>query len=102
MIQSVLTFRQREHPAMGKKQRASTVVEENRIVRTRGICGGDARIAGTRIPVWALESQRRLGISEQELLQDFPRLSHQDLQSAWAWTEAHREEVERAIQDNEE
>ena len=29
---------------------------------TAGVCGGDPRIAGTRIPVWTLEHYRRLGL----------------------------------------
>ena len=34
------------------------------IESTAGVCGGDARIAGTRIPVWTLEHYRRLGLTE--------------------------------------
>ena len=33
------------------------------------VCGGEACIARTRIPVWVLEQARRLGTSEAELLQ---------------------------------
>jgi uncharacterized protein (DUF433 family) len=35
------------------------------IERTPGVCGGDACIAGTRIPVWVLEGFRRLGWTEE-------------------------------------
>ncbi len=38
------------------------------IAKTPGVCGGDACIAGTRIPVWVLVDYRRLGTSDSELL----------------------------------
>ena len=44
------------------------------IESTPDVCGGEPRIAGTRIPVWTLEQGRRLGASEAELLRDYPGL----------------------------
>ncbi len=44
------------------------------IEATPGVCGGDPRIAGTRIPVWTLEQYRRLGLSEAQILGAFPGL----------------------------
>ena len=41
------------------------------IESTPGVCGGDPRIAGTRIPVWTLEHYRRLGLSEARILDAF-------------------------------
>ncbi|NEO64576.1 MAG: DUF433 domain-containing protein, partial [Moorea sp. SIO4G2] len=34
------------------------------IEKTPGVCGGDARIANTRIPVWVLVQARNLGSSQ--------------------------------------
>jgi uncharacterized protein (DUF433 family) len=45
------------------------------IEKTPGVCGGDACISGTRIPVWVLVNARNLGISEAQLLKDYPTLS---------------------------
>ena len=36
------------------------------IESTPEVCGGDPRIAGTRIPVWTLEQYRRLGLTEAQ------------------------------------
>ncbi|MEB3340575.1 DUF433 domain-containing protein [Okeania sp.] len=72
------------------------------IEKTPGVCGGDACIAGTRIPVWVLVNARRLGMSESELLQDYPTLRVTDIANAWVYAEANAEEIERAIQENEE
>ena len=72
------------------------------ITKTPGVCGGDACIEGTRISVWVLEGYRRLGVSESELLYNYPTLSAADLVNAWVYAEAHSEEIETAIRENEE
>jgi uncharacterized protein (DUF433 family) len=66
------------------------------------VCGGAASIVRTRIPVWVLENARRQGVTESELLQDYPTLTAQDLANAWAYVRSHREEIEREIVENEE
>ena len=71
------------------------------IERTPGICGGDARIAGTRIPVWALVQYRKLGASEADLLCVYPTLRSEDLANAWAYYGLHSDEIERQIDENE-
>lgn len=72
------------------------------IEKTPGVCGGDACIANTRIPVWVLVNARSLGISEAELLYDYPTLSATDLANAWTYAEAYPDEIEIAIRENEE
>jgi len=72
------------------------------IEKTPGVCGGDARIAGTRIPIWSLIESRRLGITEAQLLDDYPHLTAADLVNAWVYAEANPDEIEAAIKKNEE
>ena len=72
------------------------------IVSTAGVCGGEPRIAGTRIPVWTLEQARRLGASEADLLRDYPGLRAANLVNAWTYVVTHREELEAQIRENEE
>ena len=67
-----------------------------------GVCGGEPCIASTRIPIWALEQSRRLGISEADILRSYPTLRAEDLVHAWAYVRAHRDEIERQIVENEE
>jgi uncharacterized protein (DUF433 family) len=71
------------------------------IEKTPGVCGGDACIAETRIPVWVLVNARRLSVTETELLRDYPTLSATDLANAWVYASAYAEEIEAAIQENE-
>jgi uncharacterized protein (DUF433 family) len=67
-----------------------------------GVCGGDPCIAGSRIPVWLLESYRRLGMTEAEILANYPTLRAVDLVNAWAYVDGHAEAIERQIRENEE
>jgi len=71
------------------------------IEKTTGVCGGAARIAGTRIPVWQLVAARETGASEGQLLMDFPRLEARNLVDAWAYAADHREEIRAQIHANE-
>jgi len=49
-----------------------------------------------------LVNARRLGITETELLYDYPTISALDLANAWAYAEAYADEIEIAIRRNEE
>lgn len=71
------------------------------IEKTPGVAGGEACIVRSRIAVWALDNYRRLGWSEARLLENFPSLRAADLVNAWAYADAHRVEIDRAIQENE-
>src|SRR5580704_8989796 len=66
-----------------------------------GVCGGEPCIVRTRIPVWVLEQARRLGQAEADILRSYPTLRAQDLVNAWGYVLAHREEIDRQIQENE-
>jgi uncharacterized protein (DUF433 family) len=76
-------------------------LEQTGIAKIAGIVGGDACIAGTRIPVWALENYRRLGLSEAQILENYPALHAADLVNAWIYVEENQEEIDQAIQANE-
>lgn len=66
-----------------------------------GVCGGAARVAGTRITVRTLEQFRRLGVGEDELLENYPNLRREDIRNAWSYADAHRAEIDRQIRENE-
>lgn len=70
------------------------------IVKTPGVCGGDACVRGTRIAVWILVRSRQMGRSDGQILEDYPQLTQGDLRAAFAYALAHAEEIDRAIQDN--
>jgi uncharacterized protein (DUF433 family) len=72
------------------------------ISKTPGVCGGEACIAGTRIAVWLLVEAQQLGISEAQLLQDYPHITAADLVNAWIYADAYPEEIATAIRANNE
>ena len=72
------------------------------IEKTANVCGGDACVASTRIPVWVLEQARRLGATESDLLADYPSLTAEDLAASWDYVRANLSEIESAIRENEE
>jgi len=71
------------------------------IEKTPGVCGGAARFAGTRIPVWQLVEARKLGASEAQLLIDYPRLKATNLVDAWTYAEDHPDEIATNIHTNQ-
>ena len=50
-----------------------------------GKCGGKPRIRGMRITVYDVFSYLASGMSEQEILDDFPYLTPEDIQACYAY-----------------
>lgn len=67
------------------------------IQKTSGVCGGNARIRDTRIAVWTLVSFQKQGVSNEELLRNFPALTAEDLEAAWSYYEENKQEIDQAI-----
>jgi uncharacterized protein (DUF433 family) len=65
-------------------------------------CGGDACVRDTRITVWGLVAYRRLGMSDDQILQAVLGLTPADLEAAWEYAAANEGEIDRAIRENEE
>jgi len=61
---------------------------------------GCACVVRTRIPIWSLEYAKRNGISEAQLLFDYPSLRAADLVNAWTYFTLNRLEIEKEIQEN--
>lgn len=72
------------------------------IEKNPDVCGGDACIVRTRIPVWLLAAWRRNGWTDQEILAQYPTLRPSDLANAWAYVSTHPSEIDSAIRDNDE
>ena len=72
------------------------------IEKRPGVCGGDACVVRTRIPAWTLERYRRLGWTEAQILDNYPTLRAADLVNVWAYVDAHLDEIEAAIHENDE
>jgi len=73
--------------APGARRKTKSAAARERIVSTVGVCGGNPRIAGTRIPVATLLRCRALGFSEERILESYLALSKADLAAAWAFAD---------------
>lgn len=71
------------------------------IEKTPDVQGGDACIVRTRIPVWSLESYRRLGWNDDVILRNFPTLRPPDLALAWLYVDTNSVEIEQALHEQE-
>ena len=77
--------------------------EINRIQKKPNVCGGDACIVNTRIPVWSIIESLRLGATPESLLAYFVTpLTADDVQAAQAYYEKNRQEIDDAIRSNDE
>ncbi len=73
------------------------------IRKTPGVLGGDACVGDRRIAVWMLVQAKQLGLSDEQLRNDYePQLTQAELDATLDYYEKHREEIDQAIRDNEE
>ncbi|MGH9947966.1 MAG: DUF433 domain-containing protein [Pyrinomonadaceae bacterium] len=75
--------------------------QSSAIEKRAEVMGGAACIRGTRIPVWMLEQARTQGVTEADLLRNYPGLTAEDLVNAWDYAVANRKEIAKAIEQNE-
>jgi uncharacterized protein (DUF433 family) len=73
-----------------------------RITKTPGDQGGEACLAGTRIPVWVLFRYHQARLTDAEVLEHYPEQTVEDLQAAWQYAREHRAEIDDVTRRNEE
>jgi uncharacterized protein (DUF433 family) len=71
------------------------------ITKTPEVCGGDACIAKTRLPVWLFVSLRSQGATDADILQFYPYFNAENLVNVWTYAEANSEEIETALREEE-
>ncbi len=67
-----------------------------------GICGGRARIAGTRVPVHRVARYHRLGYSPEEMLSLLNSLSLAQIYAALAYALANPDEIQSALREEDD
>jgi uncharacterized protein (DUF433 family) len=70
------------------------------IKKTPGVCGGDACIRNTRITVNGLVEWRKLGLSDERILEIIEGLTPDDLAAAWQYYADHSQEIDQSIWEN--
>lgn len=74
--------------------------EHPHIVHTPGICGGRARVKGSRISVRTIAELVRRGEPVEEISATYPQLSLAAIYDAISYYLDHREEIETEIEAN--
>jgi uncharacterized protein (DUF433 family) len=73
------------------------------IVRDPETCGGDPRIAGTRMPVHDIVSYWQLYRGDvQRIVDDFPYFTVEQIQAVLDWYHEHREEIDEILRQRRE
>lgn len=65
-----------------------------------GRCGGRACIRNSRITVWGLVNSRRLGATDEQILENVVGVTPEDLQAAWDYYHEFPAEIDEDIRDN--
>ncbi len=65
------------------------------IQKSPGICGGEPYVRNTRHRVAGLVEWKKQGLTEARILEHHPDLTQADLEAAWVYYDAHREEIDR-------
>ena len=65
---------------------------DERIIRDKGICGGEPVFKGTRVTLRTVLASLAAGDSAENILSDFPSLKAEDVQAAIAFAAASAEE----------
>ena len=72
------------------------------VQKTPNVCGGDACIRKTRITVNGLVEWRKLGLSDERILETIEGLTPEDLAAAWEYYRLHQDEIDEEIRLNNE
>lgn len=65
---------------------------KERILRDKGVCGGEPVFKGTRVTLRTVLASLAAGDSAEEILRDFPSLKPEDIHAAIAFAAASAEE----------
>lgn len=67
------------------------------IITTPETCGGRPRIAGTRMTVQSIAMDYRIGMSAEEIAQEYPHLTLAQIYTALAYYHASKGQIEADI-----
>jgi type III restriction enzyme len=79
-----------------------TSKQQSWVQKTPNVCGGDACIRKTRITVNGLVEWRKLGLSDERILEIIQGLTPEDLVVAWEYYRLNQAEIDEEIRLNNE
>jgi uncharacterized protein (DUF433 family) len=94
VMQRTLVQLERRLQRVEAREPARITTDRSHIVRIQGVCGGRPIIDGTRISVKTVVGWIRLGMSPQEIIEQYPLLSAAQVADALAYYGDHPEEID--------
>jgi uncharacterized protein (DUF433 family) len=97
------TYEQVKRLAQARRQAVEKVIEDitsqpSRYIEWRpAVQGGDACIAGTRVPVWVLAAMHKQGDTVEDILQAYDNLTAAQVHAAFSYYYDHRAEIDAVI-----
>ncbi len=71
------------------------------VVKTPGVCGGRARIDGTRVRVYNVVALHKDGASDEKIREAYPDLTPAQIHAALAYYYDNREEIDAELAEDE-
>lgn len=78
----------------------STKTEHPHIIKDKDIAGGSPVIRGTRIPIKAIIGYYKMGLTIEEMLEGFPKLTPAQIYDALSYYHDHQDEIDQDIEEN--
>lgn len=78
-----------------------TITLESALVLTPDVCGGQLRIAGTRITVSRIVTLYKQGLSIDEIVQTYPNLNYAQVHVALAYYHENQTAVEAELRERD-
>ena len=90
--------------ALKKEKKGKQSVQKHPYVeKVNGVCGGRAKIAGTRFPVSSVVGYTlKLGIAPEELVNHFDHITLAQVYDAMSYYYDHKSEIDSEIKQNED
>ena len=80
---------------------AKVTVNYPHVAKTAGVCGGRARVEGTRIRVYNVVSVHKEGASDERIREAYPDLTPAQIHAALAYYYDNREEIDAELAEDE-
>ena len=76
--------------------------EHPHIDRVSGVCGGEPKIKGTRIPVWIIAGWESMGMNLDEITAMYPNIDAAQVHDALSYYYDHKAEIDEVRARNSE
>ena len=80
---------------------AKVTISYPHVAKTPGVCGGRARVEGTRIRVYNVVFLHKEGDSDQKIREAYPDLTPAQIHAALAYYYDNREEIDAELDEDE-